>query len=111
MKRALQGILIAGEEMRDATLAGRKCITIREGHRDYTLGPVLLGCHILNWATMGEIIEVRHTILERVSRDELKDDGFLNWTDAILGLKKFYPNIDLDSDVTVIRWKKIIAHS
>ena len=105
MKRALQAILIAGEEMRDDTINGIKNITIREGHRDYTPGKVLLGCHILNWAVMREIISVRHTTIREVKKEEYFLDDFRSREDMLDGLRKYYPDLTMDSPVTVIQWK------
>ena len=105
MRRALQGILIATEEMRDATLNGAKTITIREGHRDYTPGPVLLGCHLLNWAATRTITDVRHTTLQEVTEEECQADGCTNWRDLLHMLKRFYTELVATSDVTIIRWE------
>ena len=105
MKRALQAILIAGECMRMETLANIKKITIREWHRDYSKGPVLLGCHELNWATLRHIVDVRHTTLGEVTKEEYEADGFDAKSELLIGLSQFYPEINWDSEVTVIRWE------
>ena len=105
MKKPLQGLLIAGEELRDLTLSGKKQITIREGHRSYDLGPILIGCHLLNWATKKEVVSVTHTILEAVSINDLRDDGFNDCFEALESLQRWYPNLTLASEVTVIRWR------
>ena len=105
MKRALQGILMAGETMRDAVLADTKKITIREGHRDYTIGPVLIGCHYLNWAVFRIIIHVRHTTLGEVTRGECLADGCNSLEELLRMLQQFYPDLTLESKVTVIRWR------
>ena len=76
MKRALQAILIAGKEAKYNVENNIKKITISEGHRDYTEGPVLLGCDKLNWATMRNITEVRHCTLVEITEEEYTDDGF-----------------------------------
>jgi hypothetical protein len=104
MKRVLQAILVAGEEQRDAVFDGRKRITVREGHRDYITGPVLIGCHILGWATMRNIIKVTHKLLKEVTEAECKADGFVNMADMLHGLREYYPTISPDSEVTVIEW-------
>ncbi len=105
MKRSLQAILIAGEEMRDEVLSGKKVITIREGHRDYMHGPVLIGCHLLNWATMKEIVAVDHTTLGEVTKEIYQQDGFETKSELLEGLSKFYPNINWDSAVTIVGWE------
>ncbi len=105
MKRALQGILIAGDRLKEDVLTGKKKITIREGHRDYTEGPVLIGCHLLNWATMRNITSVTHKKLSEVQPREYKADGFDTKADMLMGLAQFYPQINWDSKVTVIEWE------
>jgi len=105
MKRALQGLLIAGEEARDEVKNGSRKVTIREGHRDHTLGPVLIGCHLLDWAVKAEIISVTHTYLGNVSQQDLEDDGYKNVDEAIEDLSQWYPDIGLESPVTVLRWE------
>ena len=107
MKDVLQALLIAGETMRDDVFDGIKCISIREGHRKYIVGkPIILCCHRLNWATMREVTEVMHVTLKDVSSDDYQADGFSTQGEMLDGLRKFYPNVDLDSPVTVIKWKK-----
>ncbi len=105
MKKALQAMLIAGEEQKEAVLSGNKTITVREGHRLYSPGPVMIGCHILDWATMREIIHVRHTYVSSVTVREFTDDGFKSYNDMLVSLREFYPDLQFDSPVTVIRWK------
>ena len=87
--------------------SGDKKITIREGHRDYTEGSILIGCDILNWACMANITSVKHCLLHEVTDNELKDDGFYDLEDAAKGLSEYYPNINIYSPVTVIRWELI----
>ena len=105
MKPPLQALLIAGEEMRDDVFAGRKKITIREGHRDYQVDkPLILCCDKLNWATMKTVTGVRHTTLRDVTWPEMSADGFGNYAHMERSLRQFYPQIGPDSPVTVISW-------
>lgn len=105
MKRALQAILVAGEDGKLNVINDVKKITIREGHRDYTVGPVLVGCHILNWAVMRNITQVRYTQIKDLTIEECRDDGAEDCLEMLKILQQFYPNITLASDVTVIRWE------
>ncbi len=107
MKRALQAILIAGEEMKFDVLNGSKKITIREGHRNYTNGPVLIGCNQRDWATMRQIVDVRHCTLVEITAEEYKADGFETKSELLEGLANFYPDINWDSPVTVIKWDEV----
>lgn len=107
MERALQGILVAGEARRDEVLNGNKTVTIMYGHRDYTLGPVLIVCDKLNWAKRGIITNVRHTVLAGVTDDEMKSDGFESFDEMLFESQKLYPDIHANSNVTVITWKLV----
>lgn len=111
MKRALQAILIAPDaNMRHAILIGQKTLTIREGHRNYTPGSAMICCHIEPWAVMVEIENVQHTTLGKVPPNDILADGFLDHRDAVQQLKRFYKDIDLNSDVTIVHWKNPQGH-
>lgn len=105
MKRPLQALLIAPDpDMRRAVIDGRKQITIREGHRAYTAGPAALFCHLEPWAVMVDIVDVKHTELRSVTEEEWVADGFTSMADMLAGMRRFYPTMNLDSPVTIIRW-------
>lgn len=110
MKQALQAILIVNDPaVRLAIMLGEKNITIREGHRDYRVGPVMICCHIMPWAVMATITSVRYTQVDEVTDKELKDDGYLDHKDMLCGLKEFYPGLTMSSPVTVISWGDVIG--
>ena len=105
MKQPLTALLIAPDEgMRHRVETGAKTITIREGHRDYRPGLVMLCCHLVPWAVQAEITDVRHCALRDVTEDEWLADGFDSQADLLMQMRRFYPKLALDSDVTVIRW-------
>lgn len=107
-KPPLQAILIAPiPEMRSKVISGQKKITIREGHRDYQIGQVMLCCHLEPWAVMAEIIEVRHCLLDQVTDEELQADGFVDRRGLLCGLRRFYPQLSFGSPVTIIRWNNV----
>jgi hypothetical protein len=109
MKQPLYALLIAPiPEMRQAILNGVKKITIREGHRDYRIDcPVMLCCHLEPWAVMADVVDVRHTTLEEISEEEYVADGFQSSEEMLSGMKRFYPNLSMNSPVTVIRWDNV----
>lgn len=109
LKPPLYALLIAPDrKMRSDIIQKVKKITIREGHRDYKAGhPVMLCCPIEPWAVMADIVSVRHTWLAEVSEDEWRDDGFKSREDLLIGLKKYYPDLNLNSPITVIRWENV----
>ena len=108
MKNPLYALLVAPiPNMRYDILHGTKKISIREGHRDYRMGKVMLCCHLEPWAVMADITDVRHTTLNEVAEDEYKADGFTNKQDMLNGMQRFYPTMTMDSPVTVIRWDNV----
>ena len=110
LSRPLLGLLIAGEELEHAVKVGQKTITIRKGHRDYQPGDTLLiGCHLRDWARLAKVTNVSFTTLEDVSEKDLKDDGFSNAEHALSVLTQWYPDMDFDSPVTVLRWDLVLG--
>lgn len=106
MRNPLYALLVApSEPLRRAIALGEQTCSIREGHREYRTGPVLLGCPDVPWAVMADIVEVRHGTLGDVRRDEYVRAGFADAGDLEQGLRRYYPEIDRRSPVTVISWK------
>lgn len=104
MQRALQAILVAGALQQAAVTSGAKKLTIRYGHRNYTKGPVLIGCHLRNWAHLAQLVSVRHTTLEQVTDAERCEDGYDSVAAMLVDLRRYYPDIRPESPVTVLRW-------
>lgn len=104
MDTPLQAILIAGETSRDDVIQGHATATIRCGFRAYKNGPVMIGCHILNWCVLKKIIDVQHFLLKDVPLDCLKKLKYTNTLDIFNTLHKFYPSITVDSEVTFVEW-------
>ncbi len=108
MKAPLQAIEIAPDpQIRLDIILGKKKITIREGHRDYREGPVMLCTHIFPWAVKTTITSVRHTTVAEVTEDEFWADGYGTRMEMLKDLKKFYPSLSMKSAVTVICWGDI----
>lgn len=108
MKQALQAILVAPDpKQRLSILLGDIFLTVREGHRDYKTGPVMICCHLVPWAIMATITGVRHTIVQEVTEEELKAGGFASHEEMLNDLRKYYSNLTMESPVTVISWGNI----
>ena len=109
MKRPLTALLIAPDaEVREAILDQRKCVTIREGHRDYREGDtVMICCHLDPWAVQADVVSVRHCTAEELTAHELTADGFTDTDDLITGMRRYYPNFGRTTPVTIIWWKNI----
>lgn len=104
MERAFQSILVAGEESMAKVITGNLKATVRFNHRDYTPGPVLIGCHILNWARLFYIKEVKHITLVDLVSPEIYSAGYDSYESMFKNMQKFYPEITHNSPVTFIRW-------
>jgi hypothetical protein len=109
LKRPMCALLIAPDHaVRLAVLEGRKRISIREGHRDYQVDDrLMLCCQIVPFDVMTEVIEVRHTSFAGLTDEELLDDGYNDRDLALEDMRRYYPLLDMESPVTVIRWGKV----
>jgi len=108
MKSAMRALLIAPGPMVANVMNGRKQMIIREGHRDYAAGQVIMiGCHVANWAVLADVSEVRHCRAAELTMGECESDGFDCLEAAIAGLQKYYPHLTKDSPVTVLRWDRV----
>ena len=54
---------------------------------------------------MRNITSVRYTTLGEVTEEDCLYDGFGGVNILKEGLQKYYPNIDWDTSVTVVRWE------
>lgn len=106
MVAPLQALCLAPDLLID-TIEGRKPISIRLGHRDYHPGPVVLCSPELGICVEAEITSVVHSSMLKVHQQDLWDAGYKDIIHAHLGLKRFYPLIRMEDEVTVIRWKNV----
>jgi hypothetical protein len=107
MKRPVTFLLMAPDHS-DNIISGQKKITIRNGERDYRVGDTLaLGCHLLNWCVLADITEVRYCPLEEITEEEARDDGFSSPEEMLEGMRNYYPDINYQSRVTVVRWNNL----
>jgi hypothetical protein len=108
MKKPLQAILMSvSDEKWNDILDKTKEITIREGFRDYVPGFCILANIDVNRVVGVNITSIRYCKLNEVNLAEYLDDGFKSREDLYEGMKAYYPNITLESDVTIIRWNNV----
>lgn len=105
----LVAVLIARDPaMREAIVANRKRITIREGYRLYKPGmTVMICCHLEPWCVQADIVAVRHCQLSKVVQEEWEADGYVSKTQMAEDLRRFYPKITWSSPVTIIKWENV----
>ncbi len=108
LKRPLTALLIApNDEVRKNILNGNKKITIREGHRDYVPGLVMICCPIDPFCVQANITEVKHCRLDEVTKEEYIGDGYKSASEMRDELRQYYPKIYYYSPVTVIKWDNV----
>ncbi len=95
--------LLLAEDLYEKLLAGEKEITLRLGYRDVRMGELVFaptGDESRNIAV--NVYMVVHAALRDIPDILLETEGFKNHEEAVAGLRRFYPDVNLDSEVTVI---------
>ena len=78
-------------------------VTVRKGRRDIKLGQLLfVGAKDDGLRYVVEVIEVRYVKAYDIPDDVSRAEGFDNWTDFYEDMKKFYPDMDLTDECTVV---------
>ena len=78
-------------------------VTVRKGRRDIKLGQLLfVGVKDDGLRYVVEVIEVRYVKAYDIPDDVIRAEGFDNWTDFYEDMKKFYPDMDLTDECTVV---------
>ena len=78
-------------------------VTVRKGRRDIELGPLtFVGAKDVGLRYIVTVTEVRYLRVVDVDDDVIRAEGFNNWTDFYEDMKKFYPDLELTDEVTVI---------
>ena len=109
MKPPLQALLIApGDGMIADIITGSQNGSLREGHRDYKVGqPIILCCHLANFAVMADVTEVKHTVIKDLTTYDIYPAGFDCLEEILPRLRQFYPKLTANSPITVIRWVNV----
>lgn len=87
----------------DKLLSNGKSSVIRYGKKEYPLGPdsVILG----DRRVLVDITHVTHTSYYCVTEEDALCCGFDSKALMTLDLKEYYPDLDEDSEVTIIRFE------
>ncbi len=109
IKAPLYALLIAPDaKVRKAVLKGSTNTSIREGHREYPRdGKIMLCWHLDPWTVMADITRTVHVPLCRVSAEEWQAAGYQSQADLLHGMRRFYPKMILNSQVTIISWNNL----
>lgn len=87
-----------------SVLDGTKRVTIREGHREVSIGPLTFvsPTHPLDTFAPVYVQYVRHIKVSELAQRECIADGVNSPAEMVTLLETFYPGITIDSDITVI---------
>jgi len=94
------------EDIFDALEDG-KLTTIRKGRRVIVLGGLLFESLETKRRKTVEVTSVYFADLKNVKMEDLENDGFKDHQDMWEQMQRFYPDIGLEDEVTVVKFKKI----
>lgn len=105
MENKSQNILKIHSKLVESILNQTKTATIRQGFRDYQPGP---GLFIVDGTESTQlkinILRVDWLKIKNISQEMLKLEGYPNLKDLIHALSQYYPNINMESDVTFVEF-------
>jgi len=91
------------DDLFPSLIEGNKRMTIRRGYRDIRLGDLLFeGASDDSLQKEVEVVEVTHIRVAGVSDEECQNDGFNDWIDFYQGMKKYYPDLEVTEECTLI---------
>jgi hypothetical protein len=97
-----ESILEFDQRIRPTVVTGCKTTTIRKGHRHFKKNiTIAKQPAVVNWQ--------RHFILMTVPLEILVKEGFKSIFDCLHKLQKYYPDITLNTPVTVIEFRMDIT--
>jgi hypothetical protein len=85
-------------------LSTGKRVTIRKGRRDIALGDCLLECIETNRKIVVNVVNIHYCQLANVYIGDLQNDGFKDHFEMWETMKRFYPEITFDDEVTTIKF-------
>ena len=95
--------MLLAEDLFEQLLAGEKSVTMRNGHRDVRPGSFVFKCtQDESRSAKVDVIQVLHSRLADVPIGFLMEEGFDSTEQAEEALRRFYPHITKESEVTVI---------
>ncbi len=99
----MQSLKLAPKEFRELRLT--KSATIREGRKDVKLGLLEFENTESGAVEVANILSVQYCQLLHVSLEDLAKDNMVNPAHAVMKLIEYYPDITLNSEITVIKFE------
>jgi len=100
--------LILFEDVFDALATG-KVVTIRKGKLSIALDDLLFQSAEKKREQIVCVKEVYYGPLKEVKQEDMVNDGFNSHQEMAEKMKRFYPDITLETEVTVVRFDQIIS--
>jgi hypothetical protein len=97
--------LLLAEDIFDALESG-KLTTIRKGRRDVSLGDLLFESVSGERQEVVNVINVHYCQLGNVYIGDLQNDGFKDHYDMWEQMRRFYPDITFEDEVTTIKFAR-----
>jgi hypothetical protein len=94
-----------GEGFVELLESGQKQITIRRGRRDFRPDDWVEGICAEGDRFILQVTGCEVTTALDISEEDLRDDGFCDLDDFFAGMRKFYPNLSEEDEITVIRFE------
>lgn len=94
------------DDLFPSLLDGTKLCTIRRGERDISLDRLTFENVSETQFAVVFVTSVRKTFIDLLTDEEAQADGAKNAEDMFQSLKRFYPDLEKDSPITIIQFEK-----
>jgi len=84
----------------------QKTCTIRKGRRNILLGELTFESIETHRICKVNVIRVIYCALHHVSNEYIHNDGFEDHRDMLNQMRNFYPDIEFNSEVTIVEFYK-----
>lgn len=95
-------ILLLADDLMPSLKSEKKICTIRAGKREIYSGNLFFEAVDSGEVVKVYVTEVRHKTLGNLTNEEAQMDGAETAEEMADALKRFYPDIDADSDITIV---------
>jgi hypothetical protein len=98
-----QTIIDLSPDLIDEVQTGRETATIREGHRDYIVGPAVFDAKRTKIPI--EITSLEYKFFHDLTDEDAKLDGGISKDELKASLKTYYPTIKDTDEVTIVHFR------
>ena len=93
------------DDLWPSLVSGDKTVTIRAGHRAIARGELVFEAVNSGERFPVTVVSVTHKKLGMLTDAEAQKDGAANAAEMELAMSRFYPDIDGESDITIIEYR------